>query len=88
MRMMTAVRGGAAGSVPAERGRATVCMTATAPTQAGRCVGTTSVSTLNTFQHLNIPTIQPGLDSLQVITAATEDATRTTTDVEMAPWAA
>ena len=80
---MTAVRGGALLNIPAKRQRVTVNQTMTVSTLAGPSVAMTCVSTPNTSPQRSIPTTQLGLDSLAQTIAATESATRTTTDVEM-----
>ena len=69
-------------SIPAEREKVTVSLTMTVSTQAGPNVAMTCVSTLNISPLLSIPTTLPGLASLALTTAATESATRITTDVE------
>ena len=83
IRQMTVVRGGALLNIPARRQRVIVNQTVTVSIPAGPSVAMTCVSTPNTSPRLSIPTTQPGLASLAPTTAATESATKTTTDVEM-----
>ena len=81
--LMTVVREDVPQNIPAEKERVTVSMTLTVSTLAGQSVVMICVSTPSISQLLSIQITQIGLGSVLMTIAATEFATRTTTDVEI-----
>ena len=81
--LMTVVREDVPQNIPAEKERVTVSMTLTVSTLAGQDVEMICVSTPSISQLLSIQITQIGLGSVLMTIAATEFATRTTTDVEI-----
>ena len=81
--LMTVVREDVPQNIPAERERVTVSMTLTVSTLAGQSVAMICVSTPSISQLLSIQITQTGLGSVLMTIAATEFATKTTTDVEI-----
>ena len=81
--LMTVVRENVPQNIPAERERVTVSMTLTVSTLAGQSVAMICVSTPSISQLHSILTTLTGLGLVLMTIAATEFATRTTTDVEI-----
>ena len=83
MPVMTAVRDDVLQIILAKREKVTVNMTLTVSTLAGQDVAMICVLTLSISQLLSIQITQTGLVSVLMTIAATEFATKTTTDVEI-----
>ena len=81
--LMIVVREDVPQNIPAERERVTVSMTLTVSTLAGQSVAMICVSTPSISQLHSIQITQTGLGSVLMTIAATEFATKTTTDVEI-----
>lgn len=81
--LMTVVREDVPQNIPAGKERVTVSMTLTVSTLAGQSVAMICVSTPSISQLLSIQITQTGLGSVLMTIAATEFATKTTTDVEI-----
>ena len=81
--LMTVVREDVPQNILVEKERVTVSMTLTVSTLAGQSVAMICVSTPSISQLLSIQITQTGLGSVLMTIAATEFATKTTTDVEI-----